>query len=173
VTTKIIGVLLFAIGSATFFAGLFGIPRDFSIPVAIGGVVLLIVGVAVVLFSLRPLRFRAPHFGVIVVVLLATALHAYECFGESSGGFGFLFWSLVPYALCLIVAALSASSIPALAGAIVALLFDLGAHNDVFVHPTSSTAGLALLFVPLWNTLVFVPLAMFAAWSLSLRAGGK
>ena len=84
---------------------------------------------------------------------------------------GFFLWPLTPYALCLVVAGVSISSIPAVAGALTALLFDLDAHNHVFVHPTSSTAGLALLFVPLWNLLVFSPLAMLGTWLLlRLRA---
>ena len=173
VALTITGFALIAAGSASFFVGLFGIPRELSILVSICGVVLLLAGVAVLLFSLRPLRFKAPHLGLIVIVLLAIALHVYETYVNSPGGIGFLLWSSMPYALCVIVAALSTSSIPAVAGAVTAFLFDLGAHNDVFVHPTSSTAGLALLFVPLWNTLVFSPLAMFAAWSLRLRAGAS
>jgi membrane protein implicated in regulation of membrane protease activity len=63
----------------------------------------------------------------------------------------------------------SKSAIPALAGAVVALLFDLLAHYEVFVHPTSSTAALALLFAPLWNTLVFSPIAILLTWQILRR----
>jgi hypothetical protein len=63
------------------------------------------------------------------------------------------------------------AAIPALAGALIALLFDLLAHYQVFVHPTSSTAALALVFTPLWNTLIFSPIAMVLAWLVLRRRG--
>lgn len=173
---RIAGLAVAAIGVAAFFAGLFGIPHDGSLQASAVGVALLTFGVALVLFTLRRTRLRRPHLGLFAVVAIALALHAYEAFVESSGGvslvsLGFFLWPLTPYALCLVVAGVSISSIPAVAGALTALLFDLDAHNHVFVHPTSSTAGLALLFVPLWNLLVFSPLAMLGTWLLlRLRA---
>jgi len=168
VTLRTIGLAVVAVGVTSFFLGLFGIPRELSIPIAAGGIVLLVAGVAILLFSLRGVRRKVPHLSLFALIALAIGLHAYENFVKSSGAFsvGFFLWSLTPYALCLIVAWFSVSSIPAVAGAVIALLFDFDAHNHVFVNPTSSTAGLALLFVPLWNTLVFAPLAMLAAMLL-------
>ena len=167
-TLRTISVIAIATGVAVFFLGLFGIPQELSMYFAIGGVAVLFAGIALLLFALRGTRPKAPHFSVFVLVALGVALHAYENFTNYSGPFslGMFAWSLTPYALCVVVAALSPSSIPAVAGAVTALLFDFDAHNHVFVHPTSSTAGLILLFAPLWNTLVFVPLAMLAAWFL-------
>jgi len=168
VRLKGIGLGIIVIGVTSFFIGLFGIPRELSIPIAAAGILLLVIGVAILLFTLRGVRAKAPHVSLIALIALAIGLHAYENFVKSSGAFslGFFLWSLTPYALCLVVAWFSVSSIPAVAGAVVALLFDLDAHNHVFVNPTSSTAGLALIFVPLWNTLVFAPLAMLAAMLL-------
>ena len=162
------GFILSAAGVAAFFVGLFGIPREWSLEVSIVGLALLLVGVVCLLFTLRGTRLRMPHASLLVLVAVAVALHAYEAFVKSSGtpSFGFFLWPLAPYVLCLIVATLSESSTPPAAGAVTALLFDLGAHYSVFVHPTSSTAGLALLFAPLWNTLVFSPVAMLGAWLL-------
>jgi len=176
VALKAIAFSVSAAGVAAFFVGLFGIPRDWSLELSVVGLALLLLGVAALLFTLRGTKIRRPHVGLFVVIAVAIALHAYEAFVRGSGEFylGFFLWPLAPYALCLIVACLSASSIPAVAGAVTALLFDLVAHNDVFVHPTNSTAGLALLFVPLWNTLVFSPLAIFGAWLvLRLRPSAK
>jgi hypothetical protein len=176
VALTISGLTLVALGVAGFFAGLFGIPQAWSLQASVFGLALLFVGVAVLLFTLRRTRFCMPHVSLFVVVAIAIALHAYEALVKSSGGasLGFFLWSLTPYVLCLIVATVSASSIPAVAGAVTAFLFDLDAHNHVFVHPTSSTAGLALLFVPLWNTLVFSPVAMLGAWLLlRLRPSAK
>ena len=164
------GLVVIAVGVAGLFLGLFGIPREESPQVAAGGVVLLVAGVILLLFGLRPLHLKAPHASVFVATVLAIALHAYENFpSEDPSAFtaGMFAWSLAPYALCLFVASFSKSWIVPLAGAVTALLFDLKVHNDLFVNtPTSSTAGLALLFVPLWNLLVFAPLAMLAAWLL-------
>ena len=159
---------IIAAGVASFFVGLFGLAGELSPQVSVCGVAILVVGVVILIFGLRPLGATAPHFSVFVLVGLAIALHAYENFPIKSVGFsvGVFVWSLAPYVLCLIVAALSRSSIPAVTGAVIALLFDLNAHVQVFVHPSSSTAGLALLFVPLWNLLVFAPLAMLGAWLL-------
>lgn len=175
-TPRIPGFILSAVGVAAFFIGLFGIPPQWSLQVSVAGLAFLLVGVAVVVFTLRRTRIRRPHMGLFAVVAVAVALHAYEAFAKSSGGpsLGFFLWALTPYILCLVVAAVSASSIPAVAGAVMALLFDLDAHDHVFVHPTSSTEALALLFVPLWNTLVFSPVAMLAAWFLlRLRSSAK
>ena len=105
------------------------------------------------------------HSYVYTVVGAAIALHAYEqCVKSADPSFGWLIWSLIPYALCLFVLSRSASSIPAALGVSVALAFDFLAHYEVFVSPTSSTAALALLFGPLWNMLLFSPLTMLAAW---------
>jgi hypothetical protein len=162
------GLGLSSVGVAAFYAGLFGIPREWSLEVSIVGLSLLVAGIAILLFAVRGTRLRMPHVSLFCVVAVAVALHAYETLGADSDqtSLGFFLWPLTPYAFCLVVAAVSASSIPAIAGAITALLFDLAAHYTVFVHPTSSTAGLALLFVPLWNTLIFSPLAMLGAWLL-------
>jgi hypothetical protein len=155
-----------AVGVAAFFVGLFGIPGEGSVPVAAVGVLLLLAGVCSIFLKLRHAALHWPHWSLFLVVGGAVALHAYEALLRTGGdpSLAFFLWPLAPYVLCLVVAAVSASWIPPLAGAITALLFDLNAHNAVFVHPTSSTAGLALLFVPLWNLLVFSPLAMLAAW---------
>jgi hypothetical protein len=167
VTLRTVGLLLFAVGVAAFFVGMFSIPGEWSLHVSVTGAVFLIVGLGVLLFTLRHARMRKPHFSVLILVALAVALHAYETFAKSSEpSLGFLLWPLTPYVVCLVVATLSASSTPAFAGAATALLFDLGVHRSVFINPTGSTAGLALLFMPLWNTLVFSPLAMLAAWLL-------
>ena len=173
---RIAGLAVAAVGVAAFFVGLFGIPQDRSLHISAVGVAFLTFGVAVLLFTLRRTSLRRPHLSLFVVVAIAVALHAYEAFVKSAGGvslvsLGFFLWPLSPYALCVVVAGVSVSSIRAVAGALTALLFDLDAHDHVFVHPTSSTAGLAILFVPLWNLLVFSPLAMLGTWLLlRLRA---
>jgi hypothetical protein len=170
-TPQPIGFGLVAAGVAGFFAGLFGLVGELSIYAAALGLALLVSGLVVLVITLRKTPLQQPHVSVIAVVVLGVALHAYESFGLAENGpsLGFFLWGIVPYLLCLVVAMSSKSAVPAFAGAVVALLFDLLAHYQVFVHPTSSTAGLALLFTPLWNTLVFSPLAILLFWLIRRR----
>jgi hypothetical protein len=163
------GLVLYAAGAAMFVGGVFGIGGAAfwgttygSLPLAVAGAVILLVGLGALVWASRHTTVARPHVLVLVVTAIAIALHAHESLPGLS--LGFFLWPLVPYALCLIVAALSKSSIPAGAGAVTALIFDLDAHYVVFIHPTSSTAGLALFFVPLWNLLVYSPAAMLIAY---------
>jgi hypothetical protein len=170
-SSRTIGIGLIATGVTGFFAGLFGLVGEHSIYLAALGSALLVSGLVVLVFALRKTTMLRPHASVIAVAVLGTALHAYESFGLADDGPspGFFLWGIFPYLLCLVVAMSSKSAVPAFAGAVVALLFDLLAHYQVFVHPTSSTAGLALLFTPLWNTLVFSPLAILVIWLIRRR----
>ena len=52
---------------------------------------------------------------------------------------------------------------------LVALLVDLWVFHSVFINPTSSTAGLAMIWFPLWNMLIFVPAATWIAWLIHRR----
>jgi hypothetical protein len=159
---------MYALGVAMFVGGVFGIGGASlwgeygSLPLAVLGAAILLVGLGALLWASRRHTVSRPHVFVLVVTAIAIALHAYENLPGHS--LGFFLWPLAPYVLCLVVAALSKSSIPAGAGATTALIFDLYAHNVVFVNPSSSTAGLALLFVPLWNLLIYAPAAMIIAW---------
>jgi hypothetical protein len=105
----------------------------------------------------------------LAVAALGLALHGYEQLALSTAfSLGWLLWALLPYAVCLLVLFRSVSGVPALCGVLVAFAFDLIGHYNVFIHPTSSTAALALIFVPLWGALIFCPAAMLVAW-LSVR----
>jgi len=106
----------------------------------------------------------------LAVAGLGLALHAYEQLALSSEfSLGWLLWAFAPYAVCLVVLSRSMSGVPALCGVLVAFAFDLIAHYDVFIHPTGSTAGLALIFVPLWGALIFCPAVMLVAWLIVRR----
>ena len=128
------------------------------------GIVTLLVGAGVFVWSLQAANRCRPHPYVFAVAAAAAALHAYESFIHSSAGPLWAVWSFTPYALCLVISASPATRTPALAAAVMALAFDAVAHYDVFVNPRGSTVGPALLFIPLWNTIVLVPLATFVAW---------
>ena len=105
---------------------------------------------------------------LIVVCLAGAALQWHEHFQLSShrSVWGFLA-SLFPYVLCLVVGWKSRSVIPAVAGALFALMADGIAHYDVFVKPTGLSALLSFLFVPLLSSLVFVPIVILVTrWAL-------
>jgi hypothetical protein len=109
----------------------------------------------------------------VAVIALAIALHAHEQLAKSSApSLGFFLWAMVPYAVCFLVLIRSRSGIPAALGVSVALALDLLAHYDVFVSPTSSTAALAMVAVPLWSAFLIAPAVMVIAWLAVRRRSG-
>ncbi|MCX5885673.1 MAG: hypothetical protein NT096_07170 [Proteobacteria bacterium] len=161
-----------AIGVVLFVLGVYGvIGPDFSVLLAGIGILTLLFGIAFLLRALRPFHLSAPHPYVLGVAVAAAVLHAYEHVYRNSGdpSFGFLVWSMVPYFLCLTLSAFAGTRAPAIAGAAMALVFDLWGHYSVFINPKSSTAALVLLFIPLWSTIIVVPVVTFIAWSITRR----
>ena len=101
----------------------------------------------------------------IAVSALGAVLHLYENLAKSTEpSVGWFLWALVPYVLCLAVWARSGTGAPALAGVLLALALDLYMHYGVFIHPTSSTAALGMIFIPLWSAILVCPVAMLLAW---------
>jgi hypothetical protein len=77
------------------------------------------------------------------------------------GVIGVILWPSLPYGLC--AAALRVwGPAAAIGGSGVALGLDAMSVYAVFIHPTSSTAPLILLFVPLYNLVIFTPLGIAA-----------
>jgi hypothetical protein len=170
-TQRAAGLALVAVGVTAFFAGLFGLAGERSMFLFAIGIAVLIAGAVDLIRAAQNVSMVRPHLSVIAVAALGVMLHAYETFRHAEGdpSLGFFLWGLTPYALCLFVAMSSNSPAPATAGAVIALLFDLLTHYEVFVNPTSSTAALALIFAPLWNTLVFAPLTIFITGQIIRR----
>lgn len=100
-----------------------------------------------------------------VLVAIGFALHVYIDLFLSDhpfsafGLFGVILWPSLPYALCAFALRFWGSA-AAIGGCLVALALDAITVYVVFIHPTSSTAALALLFYPLWSLLVFTPLGL-------------
>ena len=88
---------------------------------------------------------------------LGTALHAYEFLLGELRDTWFFFWSMLPYVVCVVLTVLSRTAVLTIAATAVVLLLDTLTHYEVFVNPRGSTAALALLWTPLWNTIIFVP----------------
>jgi sulfite exporter TauE/SafE len=157
-----------ASGVAMLVLGVYGVAvSDFSILLAYVGLLALAIGLGFLIAASRPFRFASPHPLAIIVSALALALHAYENIYDSSRPqFFWLAWSLVPYLLCLALSAFAATRVPVIAGAILALAFDLWTYYSV-ITSQSSTAVLAFLWGPIWNTIIVVPLATFVAWLIT------
>ncbi len=171
ITPKLALTIIVA-GVVAFVVGVYGtIGPEFSILLIGLGLLTLICGIAFLLSATRPWSLSLPHSYVVGITLLAAGLHAYENLYKSSGGpsIGFLLWSMLPYGLCLILSAFRATKVPVIAGAALALAFDLMGYYSVFVNPQSSTGALALFFIPLWSTIIVVPLATFIAWLIMQR----
>ena len=95
------------------------------------------------------------------LVVAAAVLHGYEWSvldGEAAQLLFFL-WSMAPYIVCVLVLILSSTALHVISAAAVALVLDGLTHYSV-VTSDNSTASLAFLWTPIWNTLIFVPLAM-------------
>ncbi len=107
----------------------------------------------------------------VTLLVLAGGLHAYESFVLIDGppSLGWFAWGWAPYSWCLL-ALLSVNGLPAAAGSASGLVMDLLGHYAVFINPTSSTAALVLLFIPVWNTLLFIPLPiLLVRWILARK----
>jgi hypothetical protein len=77
------------------------------------------------------------------------------------GFVGVILWPSLPYGLCAVALRVWGPA-AAIGGSVVALGLDAMSVYAVFIHPTSSTAPLILLFVPLYNLVIFTPLGIAA-----------
>ena len=165
-----IGLTAAAIGMFTFFLGLYGVVGAASAYIAGMGLVAVFAGgIAGLVTSPRP-SLAFPHPVTLALIAAAFALHGYEGYsGTEDFPAVFFAWSMGPYVLLLAVSSLKPLRAPSIAGAAIALAFDALIHYQVFVHPTSSTAAIALLFAPIWNALVFIPIAVAMAWQAARK----
>jgi hypothetical protein len=110
-------------------------------------------------------RIHGAYLAALAPVLLGIGLHLYEHAALSDNGFSpaFFLWSVLPYAVCIAGLTMAWNPLSIGFAASVALAFDLLAHYSVFIHPTSSTAPLVLLFMPIYNAVLWIPAAMLLA----------
>lgn len=97
----------------------------------------------------------------VVIAVLGLLLHAY---GLSSFSLGLMVWSWLPYLIALALFLGVRRVLIPLGGVILPIVLDAINYYFVFVSPGSSTAPLALLWMPLWNLLIFMPIGMFIGW---------
>ncbi len=165
------GLSALALGIAIFFLGRLGLGSFLRSWVSEIGAVLACGGLVTFLLTLRGERVSWPHPLVVIVAFLAAALHAYEQLFVMPGRLsaGWLLWGLTPYVLSLAVSAFTGTRTAAIAGAVVALLFDLVLHHDVSTGPKNFAAVLVVMVRPLVSTLIIVPAVIFIAWLLLRR----
>jgi hypothetical protein len=101
----------------------------------------------------KPVDWVATAF-VAFGFVLYTYVHAVEA--ES---FSVQFWlfSLSPYIAGTVILVRFRHAHATIGALAVPVLVDLFAFHEVFVAPDSSTASLLMLFTPLWNLFLFVP----------------
>ncbi len=108
----------------------------------------------------------------VMVALLGIALHGYISLFKAADGpnaftLGLLAFSVVPYVVCLLVTLMGKGQpLVGLFGAVAALVMSGITYHSVFTAPSSSTAAIGLLFVPLVNLLVAVPAGMLVGLGL-------
>jgi len=113
---------------------------------------------------------RNTHAAALFTLLtLGLGLHAYIAFFQSTGGadsfnVALLGWSIVPYAVATALALMSRSALVGIVPMALVLLVDAWIYYEVFIHPKGSTAALALLWMPLWNLILVVPIGAGAGW---------
>jgi hypothetical protein len=171
----------FAFGAVLFVAGVFawaGI--DSILPVAGIGVLLMLVGAGGLLSTQSRAQVRIPHPLIYGMLALAIAFHVFQNLTMMSTDFSYLtkvsadfsygwfLWALMPYGIVLILACFEGTRLSAIAGAALALAHD-GWNYYAVAQSTSSTAAINFIWVPIWNTIIVVPVATFMAWLLLRR----
>lgn len=167
------GLSVYVVGVVLFFIGLYGVARELSPYVSVLGISVLLLGIVLLVRAAWGMGRTWPNPVAVLAALLGIAFHLYIDPFRRTGtlSLGMLIWSSTPYVLCVVVSCFAATRAPVIAGAAIALLFDLYTHYGVTTSK-GSTAALAYLFAPLWNLLVFSPFATFVAWWLRSRRRG-
>ncbi|YBV95586.1 hypothetical protein M1D80_18485 [Phyllobacteriaceae bacterium JZ32] len=85
----------------------------------------------------------------------------------------FLYFSL-PYAICWVIAA-RVNALAGFVGALFALIDDMITLYGVFVEPSHSTAPINLVFAPMANLILLVPVGLAIGWCMDygIRAYGR
>jgi hypothetical protein len=173
VTRATKGLAAIAAGVVALVAGIYGWFGDVSIALAGLGLLVCVVGLGALLSAQSSTNLTAPHPYVYVPLALAVLLHGYENLARSSDvSYGWFVWALLPYGLVLALSCFRGTREASIAGGVVALLLDGLVHYDVFVNPQGSTAALALIWIPIWSTLIFVPIATLVARLVIRRRTG-
>jgi hypothetical protein len=104
------------------------------------------------------------------LLLYGVVLHTYTNLVEAeSPSLGWWLWALAPYIAGALVLFLFKRPHATAGALLIPALLDAGNFYSVFMHPTSSTAALGMVFVPFWNLVVFVPIGGAIGWWVGYR----
>jgi hypothetical protein len=110
---------------------------------------------------LRVLALGPPVIGILLH--LHEFLIGFEAQARSLS-LALLVWSCLPYFIALFLIWLMRRTVIPLFGVLGPLIVDLVNHYYVVIEPASSTAVLNLLWIPLWNIVVFQPIGSAVGW---------
>ena len=103
-----------------------------------------------------------------LLIVAGLGLHVYVSFVDASEvspfALGLLAWSALPYVAAFVLALIAGRAMVGLLATALVLAVDAWTYYEVFLDPTASTAALALLWMPLWNLVLVVPLGAGVAW---------
>lgn len=114
----------------------------------------------------------------ITVLSIGFFLHIHTFMFKIKEGFEFelsefLFLSLLPYIICLTVFFTKQKSFMPFLGSAIPLFIDIITYYSVFINPKSSTDSLAFLWMPIWNTVFFVPLGFLFGYIIDRQLVAK
>ena len=156
-------------GVILFFGGLYGLAKESSVYLSAAGAIVLLIGLITLVVAARAMTVSWPHPVVIAGSILGVALFAYV---SGFGAIGFLLWASVPYLFCILASCFAPTRVAAITAVVVVLAFDVFVHYSVSTSK-SSTAAIAYIYSPLWNTLVFAPIALFLTWLVVRRRASE
>ena len=107
----------------------------------------------------------------LALMLFGLVLHTFTSTVKSTE-FTVWFWllSLSPYIVAACLYFLVHRPHAAAGALVLPAILDAGAYYSAFINPQSSTASLGLLFIPIWNVLLFAPLGAVIGWLIGRRA---
>ena len=112
------------------------------------------------------------RISALTIIVAGMLLHTYTGFFKTDGEISFFTLKVIglswlPYLVCLVFAIAIRNPLIPLCGTILPFILDLMMYDSVFIHPTSSTAAIGLLFMPLWNLVLFMPIGLLAGFLIT------
>ena len=95
-------------------------------------------------------------------VFIGLAIFVYVGLFLTHGGFSLLnVWPMGPYLILLCIIPFARTPIALLLPTLAVILIDVSVIYEVFVAPSSSTAALILLWMPVWHVIIVIPILFF------------
>jgi len=162
------GLSTYVWGVLMFFAGMYGVGQGASLYISCAGLGFILIGLVMGGIASRFIARTKPN--ILTLALALAGLGVYVSFGRqaftSLSPWGVL-WALLPYLVCIAVSCFVPLHKVVVAAGVVLLLFDAYVAYSV-LHSSDATAGLALVYAPIWSTLVLVPVSVVVGWRFSI-----